>query len=172
MVVQYDLIVHQMDVKTAYLHAPIDYEIFVEQPEGFKTNKLVYRQNKYGLKQSGRNWNKMLHECLIRNDFIQNPADHCVYMKQNERLLIVSWVDNLIIAADKVISLSNVKKMLRSEFKMKDLGKLNHFMLKFTSVRNKCRARGYLPETIFCRGELSALRLLFYFFFFLLLQNK
>ena len=46
MVVQYDLIVHQMDVKTAYLHAPIDYEIFVEHPEGFKTNKLVYRLNK------------------------------------------------------------------------------------------------------------------------------
>ena len=58
----------------------------------------------------------MLHECLIRNDFIQNPADHCVYMKQNERLLIVSWVDHLIIAADKCISLSNVKKMLMSEF--------------------------------------------------------
>ena len=56
----------------------------------------------------------MLHECLIQNDFIQNPTDHCVYMKQNERLLIVSWVDDLIIAADKVISLSNVKKMLMS----------------------------------------------------------
>ena len=38
MVVQYDLIVHQIDVKTAYLHAPIDYEIFVVQPEGFKIN--------------------------------------------------------------------------------------------------------------------------------------
>ena len=54
----------------------------------------------------------MLDECLIGNDFIQNPVDHCVYMKQNERLLIVSCVDDLIIAADKVISLSNVKKML------------------------------------------------------------
>ena len=129
MVVQYDLIVHQVDVKTVYLHAPIDYEIFVEQPEGFKTNELVYRLNKslYGLKQSDRNWNKMLHECLIQNDFIQNPADHYVCMKQNERLLIVSWGDDLIIAAVKVISLSNVKKWLMSEFKMKDLVKLNHF---------------------------------------------
>ena len=92
MVLQYDHIVHQLDVKTVYLHASILYEIFVEQPEGFKTNKLVYRLNKslYGLRQSGRNWNKMLHECLTRNDFIQNPEDHCVYMKQNERLLIVS----------------------------------------------------------------------------------
>ena len=130
MVVQYDLIVHQMDVKMAYFHASTDYEIFVEQPEGFKTKKLVYRLNKslYGLKQSGRNWNKMLHECLIRNDFIQDPAIHCVYMKQNERLLIVSWFDDLIIAADKVISLCNVKKLLMSEFKMKDLGKLNYFI--------------------------------------------
>ena len=37
-------------------------------------------------------------------------------------------VDDLIIAADKVISLRNVQKMLMSEFKMKDLGKLNHFI--------------------------------------------
>ena len=140
MVVQYDLIVHQMDVKTAYLHAPIDNEIFVEQPEGFKTNKLVYRLNKslYGLKQSGRNWNKMLHECLIQNDFIQNPADHCVYMKQNKRLLIASWVDDLIIAADKVISLSNIKKILMSEFKMKDLGKLNHFIGIYFHITQGC----------------------------------
>ena len=66
-----------MDVTTAYLHAPTDYEIFVEQLERFKTNKLVYKLNKslYGLKQSGRNWKEMLHECLIQNDFIQNPTD-------------------------------------------------------------------------------------------------
>ena len=140
MVVQYDLIVHQMDVKTAYLHAPIDYEIFVEQPEGFKTNKLVYKLNKslYGLKQSGRNWNKMLYECLIQNEFIQNPADHCVYIKHNERLLIVSWVDDVIIAADKVTSLSNVKKMLMSEFKMKDLGNLNHFIRIDFHITQRC----------------------------------
>ena len=32
--------VHQMDVKTAYLNAEIDYEIYLEQPEGFvKKNK-------------------------------------------------------------------------------------------------------------------------------------
>ena len=32
---EYDLIIHQMDVKTAYLNADIDYEIYIEQPEGF-----------------------------------------------------------------------------------------------------------------------------------------
>ena len=33
--VQYDLVIHQMDVKTAFLNAPIDCELYVEQPEGF-----------------------------------------------------------------------------------------------------------------------------------------
>ena len=26
----------QMDVKTAYLHAPIDHDIYIEQPKGFE----------------------------------------------------------------------------------------------------------------------------------------
>jgi len=30
-----NLILYQMDVKTAYLHAPIDYKIYMEQPEGY-----------------------------------------------------------------------------------------------------------------------------------------
>jgi hypothetical protein len=33
---QNNLIVHQMDVKAAYLNAPIDCELDVEQPEGFE----------------------------------------------------------------------------------------------------------------------------------------
>ena len=36
-----DLIVHQMDVKSAYLNADIDCKIYVEQPKGYeKLNKL------------------------------------------------------------------------------------------------------------------------------------
>ena len=34
--IQNDMLVHQMDVKTAYLNAPIDCEIFIEQPEGYE----------------------------------------------------------------------------------------------------------------------------------------
>ena len=66
--VQNDMITHQMDVKTAYLNAPIDCDIYMEQPKGFKTQgangeKLVCKLKKslYSLKQSGRNWNNMLH---------------------------------------------------------------------------------------------------------------
>ena len=56
---QYGMCIHQLDVKTAYLNAPIDCEIYVEQPKGFETpvnsENLVWKLNRslYGLKQSG-----------------------------------------------------------------------------------------------------------------------
>ena len=41
-VVQYDLIIHDMDVKSAYLNAPLDYEIYVQLLEGFKSKNGNY----------------------------------------------------------------------------------------------------------------------------------
>ena len=105
---QHDLILHQMDVKTAYLNAPIDCEIYLDQPEGFQIEnkdgkRLVYKLNKslYGLKQSGRNWNTVLHTYLVENNFVQNQSDTCVYTmsNDNETIYILVWVDDLIIAA-------------------------------------------------------------------------
>ena len=104
---QEGLILHQMDVKTAYLHAPIDCELYLEQPEGFEKRsasgeKLVCKLQKsiYGLKQSGRNWNTLLHNCLCQYGFKQNPAEHCVYTKeiQKGKVIILIGVDDLIAA--------------------------------------------------------------------------
>ena len=35
-IVQEGMVVHQMDVKTAFLNAPIDCELYIEQPEGYQ----------------------------------------------------------------------------------------------------------------------------------------
>ena len=51
---QYKLLIHQMDVKSAYLHGDIDKEIYIEQPKLFneKDYNWVCKLNKglYGLK--------------------------------------------------------------------------------------------------------------------------
>ena len=61
---QNNMLIHQMDVMTAYLNAPVDREIYIQQPEGFEKcdkngNDLVCKLTKslYCLKQSGRNYN-------------------------------------------------------------------------------------------------------------------
>ena len=83
--VQNNMPTHQMDVKTAYLNVPIDCKIFMQQPEDFEKvgpngETLVCKLKKslYGLKQSGRNWNNMLHNFLIREKFTQSLTDPCV----------------------------------------------------------------------------------------------
>lgn len=85
---QEGLILNQMDVKTAYLHAPIDCEVYLEQPEGYEKKsksgeKLVCKLQKslYGHKQSGRNCNTLLHAYLTENGFKKMPLIHCTQGK-------------------------------------------------------------------------------------------
>ena len=134
---QNDLILHQMDVKTAYLNAPIDCEIYMEQADGFQKKgvngeKLVYKLNKslYGLKQSGRMWNQLLHAHFIDNGFTQCPTEHCLYTKETKEgmILILVWVDDLIVGGKNENMLNETKKMMHERFKMKDMGKLSYFL--------------------------------------------
>ena len=129
-----------MDVKTAYLNAPIDCDIFVEQPKGYEKlgkhgERLVYKLNKslYGLKQSGRNWNMMLHGYLVKEGFTQSLADPCVYISlvdgdANKCIILIIWVDDLIISASNSTLLQSTKDNLSRQFKMKDLGVLCWFL--------------------------------------------
>ena len=78
-VAQDNLILHQMDVKTAYHSARAHRSRYLHgTTRGLRKGgeKLVCKLEKsiYGLKQSGRNWNEMLHTCLIDDNFTQNPA--------------------------------------------------------------------------------------------------
>ena len=138
--VQNNMVVHQMDVKAAYLNAPIDCDIYVEQPKGYEKvgkdgEKLVCKLNKslYGLKQSGRNWNETIHDYLSKEGFVQSLADPCVYRKfvdgdASNCIILVIWVDDLIISASNNKLLDDVKKSLSDKFKMKDLGILHWFL--------------------------------------------
>ena len=65
--VQNGLLIHQMDVETAFLNVKPDEEIYTQQPEGYVKpgeEHLVCRLDKslYELEQSSRCWNKAFRD--------------------------------------------------------------------------------------------------------------
>ena len=135
--IQNDYVVHQMDVKSAYLNADIDTEIYLDQPDGYivtneNDKELVWKLRKslYGLKQSGRNWNALLHSFLTAEGFEQSLSDPCVYTRlvDDNLVILIIWVDDLIIPSTSSDELHSVKASLSSRFRMKDLGKLSWFL--------------------------------------------
>ena len=131
--VQNGMIIHQMDVVTAFLNGTINEEIYMEQPPGYikKGEKdLVCKLNRsiYGLKQSSRCWNTVFKQYIKTINFIQSIADPCIFISGEEANLtiIAVYVDDLIIITKTPEAMKKIKESLAARFKMKDLGKLHY----------------------------------------------
>ena len=133
-----NLICKAMDVNTAFLYAPIDEVIFVEQPEGFrkvgpKGEKLVCQMKRslYGLKQSPRNWNQVIDAWLTEYGLTASSADPCVYVRRSpdgSLLIVMLWVDDLIICGNNAAEIDHFKETISKRFDMKDLGDLSNIL--------------------------------------------
>ena len=56
---QDDLVLHQMDFKSASLNSLLAETVYLEQPEGFisgDSQVWLLQRNLYGLRQAGRDW--------------------------------------------------------------------------------------------------------------------
>ncbi len=144
--VDQDMCIQQMDVKSAYLNAPIDCELYVKQPKGYEVydksgKELVWKLRKslYGLKQSGRNWNNVLRDKIEKQGYTQSEADPCLYtlIQGKSRAHILVWVDDILVCSNDEELLRGTKEMLSNSFKMKDLGTINRFLgIEFTNTED------------------------------------
>jgi len=119
--------IQQMDVKGAYLNGILQEKIHMHQPEGFddgsgKVCQLV--KTLYGLKQSGREWNKELDQQLKEKEFTNLKSDPCTYIRRtkDELEIITVWVDDLLLFTLTERSMSNLKAELQSLFEITDMG--------------------------------------------------
>ena len=115
----YNIEIHQMDVKTAFLNGDLDEEIYMEQPEGFvskgnenKFCRLV--KSLYGLKQAPKQWHAKFDSVMMRNDFRIKECDKCVYHKQigQSYVMICLYVDDMLIFGPNTQVIETIKKML------------------------------------------------------------
>jgi hypothetical protein len=133
--VEYDFIVHQMDVVSAYLNGELQDEIYMEQPEGFidpdqptKVCKLI--KGIYGLKRSGREWNHKLDKILKSIGFIRSNHDSCVYTLKEESdfVLLAVFVDELLISGSSEKIVYQVKQQIAINIDVVDKGPVDYFL--------------------------------------------
>ncbi|CAL9025579.1 unnamed protein product [Prunus brigantina] len=76
----YDLLLHQMDVKTTFMNAELEEKNFMRQPEEFAKEAkehMVCKLGKtiYGLNQASRRWYFIFHQTVSSYGFEENIAD-------------------------------------------------------------------------------------------------
>ena len=130
-----NMVIHQMDVVTAFLNGKLAEDIYMTLPEGFVSPSNEHfvcklKRSLYGLKQSPRCWNQVLDEHLKTLGFSQSSAVRCVYIRNNgdEQTLLAVYVDDIVLLTDSEKSMDVIKASLSQRFRMKDLGQL-HFVL-------------------------------------------
>ncbi|GKC41575.1 retrovirus-related pol polyprotein from transposon TNT 1-94, partial [Tanacetum coccineum] len=101
-----NMVVYQMDVKTAFLNGNLREEVYVSQLDGFvdpDNPNHVHKLKKalYGLKQAPRTWYDMLSSFLISQDFSKGSVDPTLFIRREgkELLLVQIYVNDIIFAA-------------------------------------------------------------------------
>nr|ABA98225.1 retrotransposon protein, putative, Ty1-copia subclass [Oryza sativa Japonica Group] len=123
------LLVHQMNIKTAFLNGDLEEEIYMDQPDGYVLEgqegmvcKLL--KSLYGLKQAPKQWHEKFDTTLTSVGFVVNEADKCVYYRYGggEGVILCLYVDDILIFGTSLSVIEEVKDYLSKSFEMKDLG--------------------------------------------------
>ncbi|GLJ23273.1 hypothetical protein SUGI_0440310 [Cryptomeria japonica] len=133
-VATHGLAIHQIDVKSAFLHGDLDEDIYMEQPQCFIQDTSLgcrLRKSLYGLKQAPRAWYAKMDSFLLLVGFTRCHSDPNVYILQQDdsHLILVLYVDDLIIIGSTTSIISRVKSALHDRFAMTDLGLFHYFLV-------------------------------------------
>jgi hypothetical protein len=141
----YDLEIDHLDVATAFLNGELEHDIYMSQPEGFVVpgkEKMVYKLggSLYGLRQSGRQWQKKLCSILFELGFKRLASDHSTYVwaKDGIKVVIPVWVDDLFLCHNHGPTSIKIKQALGAKLKITDSGALSYGVgIRFSRDRSK-----------------------------------
>ena len=133
LVAHFDLELHQMDVKTAFLNGSLEEKVYMDQPEGFsikRKEQMVFKLNKsiYELKQASRQWYLKFNDTITSFGFKENTIDRCIYLKVSgsKFIFLILYVDDILLANSDLGLFHTTKKFLSENFEMKDMGEATY----------------------------------------------
>ena len=131
-VAERDLVLHQLDVKTAFLNGELEEEIYMQQAQGYEEGgpKMVCHLKKtlYGLRQAPRAWHTRLKEELEGLGFRASKTDPALFVKGTgcDATYILVWVDDILMAGKGMEEIEAVKQLLGEVFDVRDLGEASY----------------------------------------------
>jgi hypothetical protein len=139
----HDWSVHQLDVKIAFLHGTLTETVYCEQPFRFIDSAhldYVCRLNKslYGLKQAPRTWYNRFASHILSLGFVgaQSDTSLFIYRHAYDMTYLLLYVNDIVLTVSSTSLLRRIFAALTTEFAMKDLGSLHHFLSASVTPRN------------------------------------
>ena len=130
----FKMYIHQLDVKNAFIYAPLDEDVYVWPHPEMKVQKghcIKLLRSLYGLRQAPRNWNAYLHKFIHEKiGLTRTPQDYCLYygLVDGHLVFVAVFVDDILIACANLDILCQVKKSFCKSFEMTDLGLAKEFL--------------------------------------------
>jgi len=118
----------QADYTLAFLNASPKEKVYVKPARGFPTEDpthvLLLKRSLYGLCQSPREWYEYLRAWLREQGFGESKSDPCMFTrrgKDNLLEVILVYVDDTLIFANRKELTDAIKKAMRAKFEMTDV---------------------------------------------------
>jgi transposase InsO family protein len=159
---QNDWHIHKMDVKTAFLNGDLEEDIYMRPLPGQvpPVDKFGYvwklNRSLYGLKQSPRCWNSLLHTYLTSEGFTRCSSDYGCYIsgKGTDMTIITVYIDDLLFFTKNLTLMSRIKAHLSDRFDMVDFGEATS-ILGIKIARNFPQGTIHLSQTDKCDDLIS-----------------
>ncbi|MBW0564234.1 hypothetical protein O181_103949 [Austropuccinia psidii MF-1] len=145
---------HQINIKSAFLNAPLSEEVFLHVLQGLdlddkrwclRLNKAIYR-----LKQAPLAWYECLKEWLVGANFQSCILDPCVFHQEGDKLIwLYLHVDDIAVFGSEI---SDFKKEISQKFEIKDLGPVDLLLGVKITQEEDCI---YLDQQHFCESLLN-----------------
>jgi hypothetical protein len=139
-VAERDLVLHQLDVKTAFLNGELEEEIYMQQAQSHEEGgpEMVCHLKKilYGLRQAPRAWHTRLKEELKGLEFRASETDPALFVKGMgcDATYILVWVDDILMAGKRMEEIAAVKRLLGEVFDVRDLGEATYFLSEWKLI--------------------------------------
>ena len=133
MMLVYNLVAVQLDVKTAFLNGELEEAVWVMSPKGIPGHpSRLYRLRKalYGLKQAHLAWHRKLCSVLSEMNFSELKSAPCVFVKRlgDAVCYVLVYVDDLLLMSSSQSMLDKVVQNMCGRFETRVMEKLELFL--------------------------------------------